>query len=347
MVDSENNQVNGRQNVQLTSNENDAGSVSSSHANKMNCDSVPTASTERPAPLDGDTPKGNLKQENKNAEDEDDPVVHEIPVFLAQSLAKQLFLYQYPVRPCSMSYDSAQVISSKVKSKQQQVEITMALNTSSSNYDESKGEQIALNVDGCEAHNAGDKARSKTKTDSANDSILNFPDGRMDRQVLTSTRAVRDTSRYAVGILDQNELHITPLEGVLSLRPSMEYLDQSDKTAKAEGRGLLTDNDLDDIKDSSGMFSDGEDGGDPDMKAVTVRFARGGQNEKEKYAKFREKSYEYQQKKLKEEPWVHTKFHQMKSAKWEEQSQKLFCRKMDDEIMNSSCTSNTYLNHLK
>ena len=54
----------------------------------------------------------------------------------------------------------------------------------------------------------------------------------MDRQVLTSSRAVQDTSRYAVGILDQNELHITPIEGVLSLRPSMEYLDQSDKTAK-------------------------------------------------------------------------------------------------------------------
>ena len=97
------------------------------------------------------------------------------------------------------------------------------------------GEQIALNVDGCDAHNAGDKIHSKSKhgqKNLANDSDLNFPDGRMDRQVLTSTRAVGDTSRYAVGILDQNELHITPLEGVLSLRPSMEYLDQSDKTAK-------------------------------------------------------------------------------------------------------------------
>ena len=98
------------------------------------------------------------------------------------------------------------------------------------------GEQIALNVDGCEAHNAGDKSRSKIKNgqldQSLNDSNLNFPDGRMDRQVLTSTRAIRDTSRYAIGVLDKNELHITPLEGVLSLRPSMEYLDQSDKTAK-------------------------------------------------------------------------------------------------------------------
>jgi len=167
----------------------------------------------------------------------------------------------------------------------------------------------------------------------------------MDRQVLTSSRAVRDTSRYAVGILDQNELHITPIEGILSLRPSMEYLDQSDKTAKAEGRGLLTDNDLEDVKDSSAMFSDEE--GESDMKAVTVRFARGGQNEKEKYAKIKEKSYEYQQKKLREEPWVKTNFHNLKSQKWEEQSQKLFCRKMDEEIVILNSTPSAYLNHLK
>jgi len=295
-------------------------------------------------PMDCDTPN-NMPQNS----DDDDPVVHEIPVFLAKSLAKQLFLYQYPVRPCSMSYDSVEVLDSKVKSKQQQVEITLSLNTNSSNYDESKGEQIALNVDGCDAHSTSDKSRSKLKSgkleNSSNESDLNFPDGRMDRQVLTSSRAVRDTSRYAVGILDQNELHITPIEGILSLRPSMEYLDQSDKTAKAEGRGLLTDNDLEDVKDSSAMFSDEE--GESDMKAVTVRFARGGQNEKEKYAKIKEKSYEYQQKKLREEPWVKTNFHNLKSQKWEEQSQKLFCRKMDEEIVNLNSTPSAYLNHLK
>ena len=114
----------------------------------------------------------------------------------------------------------------------------------------------------------------------------------------------------------------------------------------AEGRGLLTDNDLEDVKESSGMFSDGEDG-DSDMKAVTVRFARGGQNEKEKYAKLKEKSYEYQQKKLREEPWIKTNFHNLKSPKWEEQSQKLFCRKMDEEIVNLNSTPTAYLSLLK
>ena len=51
----------------------------------------------------------------------------------------RFIIFQYPVRPCSMSYDSVEVLDSKVKSKQQQVEITLSLNTNSSNYDESKG----------------------------------------------------------------------------------------------------------------------------------------------------------------------------------------------------------------
>jgi len=40
-------------------------------------------------PMECDTPNNTTS----NADD-DDPVVHEIPVFLAKSLAKQLFLYQ-------------------------------------------------------------------------------------------------------------------------------------------------------------------------------------------------------------------------------------------------------------
>lgn len=38
--------------------------------------------------------QNNVSNESKNIDDDDDPIVHEIPVFLAKSLAKQLFLYQ-------------------------------------------------------------------------------------------------------------------------------------------------------------------------------------------------------------------------------------------------------------
>jgi hypothetical protein len=38
------------------------------------------------------------------------------------------------------------------------------------------------------------------------------------------------------GILNDNELHLTEVKGVLSVRPNLTYLDKSDKRAKQEGR---------------------------------------------------------------------------------------------------------------
>ena len=53
-----------------------------------------TSSVTGVTPMDCETPICVTKEENQTILNEDDPVVHEIPVFLAQSLAKQLFLYQ-------------------------------------------------------------------------------------------------------------------------------------------------------------------------------------------------------------------------------------------------------------
>ncbi|MBN3311556.1 RPC5 polymerase, partial [Atractosteus spatula] len=55
---------------------------------------------------------------------------------------------QYPVRPATMTYDDVAHLSAKIKPKQQKVELVMAMDTLSPNYCRSKGEQIALNVDG-------------------------------------------------------------------------------------------------------------------------------------------------------------------------------------------------------
>jgi len=242
------------------------------------------------------------KEGKKSEQDEeDDPVVHEIPVYLAKSLANQLYLLQYPVRPCRMSYDTSTVLSAKVKPKQKKVEVTMALNTECTNFDNSKGEQIALNVDGADA-----KDRAGGGAD--DDETMVFPEGQMDRLVLSSTQALQDTNRYAVGILDANEFHLTPLHAVLSLRPNFEYLDKSDKTAKAEGRGQLGEEEEEEAEAAAAAAG----GGGQDMKAVTVKFARGGKMDQERAEKMREKSFEYQQKKAKQEPWQRVIFNRLK-----------------------------------
>jgi DNA-directed RNA polymerase-3 subunit RPC5 len=51
----------------------------------------------------------------------------------------------------------------------------------------------------------------------------------MDHMTLKSSRLLTDCSNYAIGVLNEGELHLTPLNGILSLRPTFSYLDKSDK----------------------------------------------------------------------------------------------------------------------
>jgi len=286
----------------------------------------------------GDDEKPSLPHTQQPIEDDDpdDPIVHEIPVFLAKSLAKQLYLLQYPVRPCRMSYDTSTVLSARVKPKQKKVEVTMALNTQCTNFDTSKAKQIALNVDGSDAAERSHQSNNQTDGEDP----MTFPEAVMDRLVLSSTQAVPDTSRYAVGILDANEFHLTPLDAVLSLRPSFDYLDKSDKTAKSEGRLLGMDTEEEEDIPASG--SDAKE-----MKAVTVRFAKGGKMDQERVGKLKEKSFEFQQKMAKQEPWTSVRYNHVKTEKWQKESQKMFCKNMDSEVSGLTLKTDEYLETLK
>ena len=113
-----------------------------------------------------------------------------------------------------MSYDTSTVVQSRVRPGNQQVELSLALNADGPNFDVSKGEQMALNVDGCNEGKPGDGGK-RGIVDAADPDDKLFSSGIMDKQVLVSTRAHLDTSRYAVGILGSNEFHVTPIrEGV-------------------------------------------------------------------------------------------------------------------------------------
>ena len=150
------------------------------------------------------------------SEADPDPVVTDIPVFLSK--AGSCYLYQYPVRPGHMTYDGAHVMRARFRPVNQQAQLELAINTKSDNYDESKGEQIALNTDGAAA--------------GAN---KYFQSSKMDKQLLTGTSPLASTGRYALAILDNEELHLTPVKGVLQLRPSLGYMDKSDKMARNSG----------------------------------------------------------------------------------------------------------------
>ncbi|KAK2097686.1 DNA-directed RNA polymerase III subunit RPC5 [Saguinus oedipus] len=109
----------------------------------------------------------------------------------------------YPVRPASMTYDDIPHLSAKIKPKQQKVglppegsggqeegmmrvELEMAIDTLNPNYCRSKGEQIALNVDGACA-----------------DETSTYSSKLMDKQTFCSSQTTSNTSRYAAALYRQ------------------------------------------------------------------------------------------------------------------------------------------------
>ncbi|KAJ8283948.1 hypothetical protein COCON_G00027980 [Conger conger] len=227
--------------------------------------------------------------------EDDDPIIQEIDVYLAKSLADKLYLFQYPVRPALMTYDDVTHLSAKIKPKQQKVELEMAINTMSPNYCRSKGEQIALNVDG-------------TASEDSNTYSMKM----MDKQSFTSIQATTNTSRYAAAVFRKGELHLTPLHGILQMRPSFSYLDKADsKHREREAANEGGDSSQDEAED--------------DVKQITVRFSR---PESEQARQRRQQSYEFIQKRQAEEPWVHLHYHGMKDGRSEHEKQYLFCQSM-------------------
>ncbi|XP_061223438.1 DNA-directed RNA polymerase III subunit RPC5 isoform X1 [Neopsephotus bourkii] len=225
------------------------------------------------------------------ANKEDDPVIQEIDVFLARSLLEKLYLFQYPIRPASMTYDDVTHLSAKIKPKQQKVELEMAIDTLNPNYCRSKGEQIALNVDG-----------------TCTDETSTYSSKLMDKQTFCSSQAASNVSRYAAAVYKKGELHLTPLHGILQLRPSFTYLDKAD--AKHREREAANEG-----GDSS------QDEAEDDVKQITVRFSR---PETEQARQRRVQSYEFLQKRQAEEHWVHLHYYGLKDSRSEHERQYLF-----------------------
>ncbi|XP_070581554.1 DNA-directed RNA polymerase III subunit RPC5-like [Ptychodera flava] len=240
---------------------------------------------------------------------EDDPVVAEVDVYLSKGLAEKLYLLQYPVRPSSMAYDDFEVTSARVKPKQQKFELEMSLDTRSPNYCHSKGEQIALNVDGM------NKASGATYNSDV-----------MDKQVLTSSHTASSVSRYCAGLLKDGELHLTPLQGIVQLRPSFKYLDKADVRVKQEKSA-----------DTEGESSQDEE---EEAKPVMVKFAR---PETDQAKAKRLASWQYLEQKRSEEPWVDLNYHHIDDVASEVEYNQLYSQGNDFEVTEFGTSPKGYL----
>eukprot|EP01134_Creolimax_fragrantissima_P004263 CFRG4263T1 len=158
-------------------------------------------------------------------DDSDDPVVDEMDVLLSQSLAENMYIFQYPLRgEIAGPIDAAnQDISCRMKPKQEKVELTIMLDTNRDSYNFARAMEIADLT-------ANDKMGPEEKKEASH-----FPENdKMDRYWLTSTRNQMNT-HYCVGLIDGGKLHLTPIKGILQMRPDMSYLDPKPLTKPGEG----------------------------------------------------------------------------------------------------------------
>jgi len=138
----------------------------------------------------------------------------------------------------------------------------------------------------------------------------------------TSTKAMIDPSSYAVGFLKDGELHLSPLQGVVSLRPSFSHLDKSDKRQSDEIAGEEPEE---------------------EAKQVQVKFAR---QENERTKRMREQSYDSYSKLVAGEPWFHTKYYHADTEKAELARNKLLCSDRSSYSNKLSLDTDEYLEYL-
>ncbi|KAI3451724.1 hypothetical protein Pfo_008389 [Paulownia fortunei] len=142
-----------------------------------------------------------METEATEAEAEpEDEVVREIDVYFTPSVDPKTRLYalQYPLRPLWRPYELEEKCEEvRVKPASAEVEIDLAVDVDSKNYDSGAD-----------------------------------PGVQMKKQTLTASWKPPHTSGYAVGVLTGNKLHLNPIHAVVQLRPSMQHLDSRESKRK-------------------------------------------------------------------------------------------------------------------
>lgn len=115
------------------------------------------------------------------------------------------------------------------------------------------------------------------------------------------------------------ELHLTPLHGLVQLRPSLSHLDKTDAGSKKVGIGGV----------EGGALSEGDTTGSEgeEAKPVQVRFAR--PDSVRASQSVRKPSYQSQEQQREEETWVPLLYHGMDSECATEERQLLFASEED------------------
>ncbi|OZJ06711.1 hypothetical protein BZG36_00309 [Bifiguratus adelaidae] len=159
--------------------------------------------------------------------DEDDEVIAEIPLYMSNRVANYLHIFQYPLRAVPFGPDS-QPVAARIKPKAKMVELDLAFDTPSRNYDKDRGHELALGTN--------DKA-IRTALDGMMDVDEEEEHDVLDRQTLGS-EILPGNTKYMVGVFKDDEIHLTPVARIMQMRPTLRYLDKIDDKKRISERRI-------------------------------------------------------------------------------------------------------------
>lgn len=134
--------------------------------------------------------------------EQDDPVVCEIPVHLADSLREHVYMVQYPLRPSYRPMPNAPR-AARLKPTNQMLQLDFAVDQQSEHFD----------------RDAEDYLKQK--------------------HIRLQSSSVPALTNYAVAVFRHGQLHLTPMTAILQMRPSLAHIDDAVDEEEDEGRTHL------------------------------------------------------------------------------------------------------------
>eukprot|EP01047_Picozoa_sp_COSAG01_P036815 COSAG01_NODE_2892_length_6906_cov_7.041134_1_plen_429_part_00 len=218
-------------------------------------------------------------------DDEADPVVREMDIFLTDSLSHAAYLLQFPLQNPSASAPGDLLRGTtecRMKPQRNLMEVDLAMDTECSNYDPES------------------KLCSETRT--------------------LKSSVVPPRANYAIGAVRGGELHLTPLHATLQLRPSFHKVNEHDERLRDAAGTRGEDRPLSAAaKAKAAAEAKAAAAGSPQLYQVTIKRA-----ETERTIERRQRSHAYLERERKKEPWVPVDVNHLGSNAAAQEYQRLF-----------------------
>ncbi|PWN51070.1 hypothetical protein IE53DRAFT_386587 [Violaceomyces palustris] len=220
--------------------------------------------TEQAAGSHSDRDDSQPGQMQGEGEDEAEPLpegmIASLPVYLSTSLlpSSKLSIFQYPIypreRPLPVPASAASrglKVTCRWRPVANRLEVELPLDVRDEVYNYEKGVEMGEGAEMVRAKQAaqnemynqasggggadGKSGSKREKKEKEAERLRDSGPKKLDKSRLDSIE-VPNATNYMVGVIRDQALHLTPLDSIVQLRPSMHYLDALDEAKEAEKR---------------------------------------------------------------------------------------------------------------